>query len=264
MGVYERWDSERCRKRTEELLDEQLFVDLYATLKSITDEYGEPSPAEFWDEAASRWKPLVSSKRPQSVVGLLKEELTEKFGERGAFLVLMIMMYILVAVFRPDKKGPYAPICTALAKATGNHPLMQRFWEGVRQTEDEEEREGRKVGIVLSLLKEKTDAGEAVSFDYLEQRILSLPTFELQRSQLLMADELLRGTEWSKRSAAIEEKMYKQVHAQEERKRDMEDHLITAATTPKLCVEVKEGGNAQITESGNINQIPQLPNKQAI
>ena len=37
--MYERWDAKRCRMRTAELLDEQLFCDLYDTLKEITVEY---------------------------------------------------------------------------------------------------------------------------------------------------------------------------------------------------------------------------------
>ena len=39
--MYERWDAKRCRMRTAELLDEQLFCDLYDTLKEITAEYDE-------------------------------------------------------------------------------------------------------------------------------------------------------------------------------------------------------------------------------
>ena len=75
--MYERWDAKRCRMRTAELLDEQLFCDLYDTLKEITVEYDEPSPAELWDEAAVRWKPLLAAKRPELAVGILQEELSD-------------------------------------------------------------------------------------------------------------------------------------------------------------------------------------------
>ena len=61
--MYERWDAKRCRMRTTELLDEQLFCDLYDTLKEITTEYDEPSPAELWEEATMRWKPYSSKHR---------------------------------------------------------------------------------------------------------------------------------------------------------------------------------------------------------
>ena len=61
-----------------QLLEEQLFCDMYETLKSITEEYDEPSPAELWDEAARRWKLLLAAKRPQMYVEMLKEELTER------------------------------------------------------------------------------------------------------------------------------------------------------------------------------------------
>ena len=126
--MYERWDAKRCRMRTAELLDEQLFCDLYGTLKEITAEYDEPSPAELWDEAAVRWKPLLAAKRPELAVEILQEELTEKYGETSAFLVLMILMYMLVAMFRPTKESPYYAYCAALAGATHDHPLLKRLW----------------------------------------------------------------------------------------------------------------------------------------
>ena len=78
------------------MLDEQLFCDLYETLKSIETEYDEPSPAELWDEASTKWQPLLGAIHPQMAVEMLKEELTEKYGERSAFLVLMILMRILL------------------------------------------------------------------------------------------------------------------------------------------------------------------------
>lgn len=161
--MYKRWDTSRSRKRTAELLNEQLFFDLYETLKAITTEYDEPSPAELWDEASTRWRALLSAQHPQAAVDLLKEELTEKYGERSAFLVLMILMYMLVAMFRPSKDGPYHCFCMALSVATEGHPLLKRLWEGIRQTEEKEERAGKMVGIVSLLFNDVQGGNQSPS-----------------------------------------------------------------------------------------------------
>ena len=257
--MHERWNSKQCRERTAQLLEEQLFCELYETLKSITTEYDEPSPAELWDEAATRWKPLLISKRPQFAVEMLREELTEQYGERSTFLVLMILMYMLVTMYRPTADSPYHAYCQALADATKDHPLLNRFWQGVRQTEDEEEKAGRKIGIVASLLTEMKASGDAIDFHTIEQCILRLPTFELQLKALNQADELLRGTAWSSWSPTIQEKMFAMVNEQKVRHHNMEDNLMKAANKPAVQIDVKAGAHAQISEQGITNQYPQLP-----
>ena len=211
-----------------QLLEEQLFCDMYATLKEITTEYNEPSPAELWDEAATRWKPLLASKRPQTFVEILKEELTEKYGERSSFLILMILMYMMVAMFRPTKESPYHAYCTALAEATQGHPLLKRLWEGVRQMEDEEEKAGKKIGIVTSLLTEMKASGQAIDLDTIEHCILRFPSFDLQQRALEQADNLLRGTAWSQRSAQVQEKMFSMVKEQHDRQEQKQDKLADA------------------------------------
>ena len=224
--MYERWDSKRCRERTMQLLEEQLFCDMYATLKEITTEYGEPSPAELWDEAATRWKPLLASKRPQMYVDMLKEELTVEYGERSTFLILMTLMYMLVAMFRPTKESPYHAYCTALAEATHDHPLLKRLWEGVRMTEDKEEQAGHRIGVVTSLLTEMKASGEAIDLDTIEQCVLRFPTIDLQQRALEQADNLLRGTAWSQRSGIVEAKMYAQQKEQQDRQEQKQDKMI--------------------------------------
>ena len=224
--MYERWDAKRCRMRTAELLDEQLFCDLYDTLKEITAEYGEPSPAELWDEAAARWKPLLAAKRPKLAVEILQEELTEKYGKRSSFLVLMILMFMLVAMFRPTKESPYHAYCVALAGATQGHPLLKRLWEGVRMTEDKEEQAGRKIGVVTSLLTEMKASGKAIDLDTIEQCVLRFPTIDLQQRALEQADNLLRGTAWSQRSGTVEAKMYAQQKEQQDRQEQRQDKMI--------------------------------------
>ena len=238
--MYERWDSKRCRERTMQLLEEQLFCDMYKTLKEITTEYDEPSPAELWDEAATRWKPLLASKRPQAFVEMLKEELTEEYGELATFLILMILMYMLVAMFRPTKEGPYHAYCAALAGATQDHPLLKRLWEGVRRTEDEEEKAGKKIGIVTSLLTEMKASGQAIDLDTIEHGILRFPSFELQQRALEQADNLLRGTAWSQRSAKVQEKMFSMVKEQQDRQEQKQDKLADA---------VKKAANKPTTQN---------------
>lgn len=252
--MYQRWDSKRSRERTMQLLEEQLFCDMYETLKSITEEYDEPSPAELWDEAARRWKLLLAAKRPQMYVEMLKEELTEEYGERSAFLILMILMYMMVAMFRPQGESPYRPFCQALADATQDHPLLRRLWKGVRQTEDEEEKAGKRIGVVVSLLTDIRASGQAINLDTIEQCILRLPTYDAQQKALEQADNLLRGTVWSQRSASVQDKMIA-------RAREQKDMLKRIADKPQVQVDVKEGGLAQISEQGITNQFPQLPNK---
>lgn len=263
--MYERWDAKRVRERTLQLLDEQLFCDLYETLRAISAEFGEPSPAELWDEAAARWKPLLGSKRPLMFVGMLREELTEQYGERSAFLVLMVLMYMLVSMFRPtDADNPFRPYCEALAAATEGHPLLARLWEGIRQSEDDEERAGRCIGIVASLLTEMGAPAEAIALDTIEKCILRLPTFELRQKALSQADDLLRGTPWSQRSAVVQERMFALEHERSERQHQMEDSLRWAAEKPAVQIDVKPGAHAQITEQGITNQFRELPNKQEI
>ena len=230
--MYERLDSKRCRERTMRLLEEQLFCDMYATLKEITTEYDEPSPAELWDEAATRWKPLLASKRPQTFVKILKEELTEKYGERSSFLILMILMYMMVAMFRPTKESPYHAYCAALVEATQGHPVLKRLWEGVRQTEDEEEKAGKKIGIVTSLLTEMKASGQAIDLDTIEHCILRFPSFDLQQRALEQADNLLRGTAWSQRSAQVQEKMFSMVKEQQDRRNKMDEAVKKSLERP--------------------------------
>jgi len=213
-------------------LEEQLFCDMYATLRAITTEYDERSPAELWDEAATRWKPLLASKRPQTFVEMLKEELTEEYGELAAFLILMILMYMMVAMFRPTKESPYHAYSTALAEATQGHPLLKRLWEGVRQTEDEEEKAGKKIGIVTSLLTEMKASGQAIDLDTIEHCILRFPSFDLQQRALEQADNLLRGTVWSQRSAQVQEKMFSMVKEQQDRRNKMDEAVKKSLERP--------------------------------
>jgi len=252
--MHQRWDSKQCRERTMQLLDEQLFFNMYETLKSITDEYKEPCPAQLWDEAANQWKPLLAAKHPHTHVAMLKEELAEEYGERSAFLILMILLYMMVAMFRPQDKSPYRPFCQALADNTKDHPLLSRLWDGIRHTEGEEEKAGKRVGIMVSLLSDMKDSGQTVNLDSVEQSILRLPSYDAQQKALEQADNLLRGTAWCQRSAAVQEKMIALANSKQEA-------LEKIATRPLMNVAVNDGGLAQFSEKDIVNHCRQLPNK---
>ena len=146
--------------------------------------------------------------------------------ETSAFLVLMILMYMLVAMFRPTKESPYHAYCAALAGATQGHTLLKRLWEGVRMTEDKEEQAGHRIGVVTSLLTEIKASGEAIDLDTIERCVLRSPTIELQQRALEQADNLLRGTVWSQRSAIVEKKMYAKQKEQQDRQEKKQDKVL--------------------------------------
>lgn len=223
--MHKRWDKHKCHQRTLELLDEQLFFDMYETLASIAQEFGEPCPAELWDEAASRWKPLLSNSRAEIAVQMLKAELEDEYGERSAFLIMMIMMYMLTAMFRPDEKSPYRKFCQAIANATKDHPLLNRLWSGVRRKEDEEELEGKKIGIVVSLLSEMKASEQSIDFDTIEKCIMRLPSFDLQYKALQDLNAVLIGTSWSSKAEAILNQMIDKQNRQQARQDDLADNI---------------------------------------
>lgn len=248
--MYQHWEKQRVRERTSQLLDEQLFIDLYPTLQEVTMEFDEPSPAELWDEAKSRWQTLLTSKRPEMAVDFLKEELTDIYGERGAFLVMMILMYMLVAMYRPkDENSPYRPYCQAIAEATNNNPLLKRFWEGVRMSEDEEEKKGNYIGVVCSLIADTKVKDQSFSLDTVEKCIMRLPTFEAQHEALMLANNLLMGTEWSARSGMVFDKMLAKEKEREQRRK--EEMTINTQT-----VEVK--GDAHVDYVEKMTKIPHV------
>jgi hypothetical protein len=175
----------------------------------------------------------LAAKRPELAVEILQEELTEKYDETSAFLVLMILMYMLVAMFRPTKESPYHAYCAALAGATHDHPLLKRLWEGVRMTEDKEEQAGHRIGVVTSLLTEMKASGEAIDLDTIEQCVLRFPTIDLQQRALEQADNLLRGTAWSQRSSIVEKKMYAKQKEQQDRQEQMDEAVKKSLEEPR-------------------------------
>ena len=157
-----------------ELLNEQLFCNMFGTLQGIEREYGDLSPAEVWNQAKETLPIFVKATRPDLSIGILKEELQVRYEsfmdndtetirnaddiDRSVFLVLMVMMYMLVSTSATTSANIYRKHCEALASETEDHPLLERFWLEVRETEDKEEQLGRRVGIVHYILdKENPD-----------------------------------------------------------------------------------------------------------
>lgn len=166
--MYKRKEKKIIRKKTMELFKEQLFCNMFATLQSIEKEYAELSPVEVWIEAHMALLDFAVSVRPDFAVGMLKEDLTERYEifadagtetirneeevDRTVFLVMMTMMYILVSSASCNDENLYKEHCKALAGVTKDHPMLERVWLGIRCSEEEEEKAGRKMEVVNYLL----------------------------------------------------------------------------------------------------------------
>ncbi len=167
--MYKRIEKKIRNKCMMELLDEQLFCNMFGTLQSIEREYRELSPVELWHEAKLSLPAFVETSRPDLYINILREELEERYDsfvdnetqikrnseevERTIFLVMMVMMYMLVSEAKSNSANNYRNYCEALANETKDHPLLERLWLEVRETEDKEEQLGRRVGVVNYLLK---------------------------------------------------------------------------------------------------------------
>ena len=167
--MYKRIDKKKRNKWMMELLNEQLFCNMFSTLQCIEKEYADLSPAEVWNEARVTLPIFAQAIRPDLSIGILKEELKERYDsfwdnetetirndediERSVFLVLMVMMYMLVSSAETTSDNVYRKHCEALASETKDHPLLEKFWLEVRDTENKEEQLGRKVGVVHYLLE---------------------------------------------------------------------------------------------------------------
>lgn len=166
--MYKRIEKKIRNKCMMELLDEQLFCNMFGTLQSIEREYADLSPVEVWHEARMSLHTFVETTRPDFYIKILREELEERYEsfvdnetetvrnteevERTVFLVMMVMMYMLVSGAKSNSENNYREYCEALADETKDHPLLERLWLEVRETEDKEEQLGRRVGVVNYLL----------------------------------------------------------------------------------------------------------------
>lgn len=62
--MYKRIEKKIRNKCMMELLDEQLFCNMFGTLQSIEREYRELSPVELWHEAKLSLPAFVETSRP--------------------------------------------------------------------------------------------------------------------------------------------------------------------------------------------------------
>lgn len=195
------------------LFDDQLFCNMFGTLKDIADEYTDLCPVELWQEAQAALPPFTVSRRPDLSIHILKEELDERYrsfmdngtetirsqedAERTTFLVLMTAMYMLVAGSGNTSDNPYRTHCEALAGATRSHPLLERLWEGIRETENEEELAGRKVDAVNYLLdtnNKSADEQQQIMAEVVNSALkCSVDTIERQMAVISMVNRMHNG-----------------------------------------------------------------------
>lgn len=172
--MYKRLAKQDSRWGVFEMMKEQLFCILYPTLRRISREYDELTPAEVWHEALAFASRLKRMPRPDMMKEELEEmmhdeyncfetngsivERSEQQAQRTTFLVMVTMLYILATENKDLPGDPYRPHCLMLAEATQHHELRQRFLDEVRVTEKVEELQGRRVEMVKMELE--AESGE--------------------------------------------------------------------------------------------------------
>jgi len=161
-----------------ELMKEQLFCILYPTLRRISREYDELTPAEVWHEALAFASRLKRMPRPDMMREEVEEmmhdeyicfetdcgivERSEEQAQRTTFLVMVTMLYMLATENKDLPGDPFKPHCLMLAEATQHHELLQRFLDEVRETETAEELQGRRVEMVkMELEAESSEDSQA-------------------------------------------------------------------------------------------------------
>ena len=157
-----------------ELMKEQLFCILYPTLRRISREFDELTPAEVWHEALAFASRLKRMPRPDMMMEELEEMMYDEYicfetdggivkrseeqAQRTTFLVMVSMLYMLATENKDLQGDPYKPHCLMLAEATQHHELCQRFLDDVCETETAEELQGRRVEMVKMELE--AESGE--------------------------------------------------------------------------------------------------------
>lgn len=162
--MFKRLSKQDDRRALIRLMEEQLFCILYPTLRRISREYDELTPAEVWYEAIDFATQLMRMSRPDMMREDFEEMMHDKYlcfetdggnverseqqAQRTTFLVMATMLYMLATENKDRPGNPYKPHCLMLAEATQHHELRQRFLDEVRETETEEELRGRRVEMV--------------------------------------------------------------------------------------------------------------------
>jgi hypothetical protein len=171
--MYKRLAKQDSRWGVFEMMKEQLFCILYPTLRRISREFDELTPAEMWYEALAFANRLKRMPRPDMMREELEEmlhdeyicfetdggivERSEEQAKRTTFLVMVTMLYMLATENKRLQDDRYKPHCLMLAEATQDHELRQRFIDEVRETETLEELLGRRVEMVKMELEAEPD-----------------------------------------------------------------------------------------------------------
>lgn len=176
--MYRRLAEQDSRWGVFEMMKEQLFCILFPTLRRISREYDDLTPAEVWNEALAFASRLKRMPRPDMMREEMEEmmhdeyicfetdggivERSEQQAQRTTFLVMVTMLYMLATENKNLPGDPYKPHCLMLAEATQNHELLQRFIDEVRETETAEELQGRRVEMVkMELEAESSEDSQA-------------------------------------------------------------------------------------------------------
>ena len=170
------------RKR---FLANQLFCDMYPSLRKVEDDL---SPTEIWSEALRIVGDFARSPRPELELEDTQEELqqlyssflddskeemnrNEEQAKTSVFLVLFTALYMVACAGTTRENHPHQELCKALAKITYSHPLREELWKSIRQTEDEEEKAGRRIetfDLILQTIADESnnDATENIKKEF--------------------------------------------------------------------------------------------------
>jgi hypothetical protein len=169
--MFKRQDAATRSRLRKEYLANQLFCDMYPSLRQVK---GDLTPTEIWSEALRIVEDFARSSRPELEVDEIKEELELHYStflddsevgikrdrlqiQTSVFLILFTAFYIVACAGTSIECHPHHDLCVALAKATYSHPLREKLWKSVRQTEDEEEMAGRRIETFDMMLQDVTE-----------------------------------------------------------------------------------------------------------
>ena len=170
--MFKRVSCQDSRWGVFEMMKEPLFCILYPTLRRISHEFDELTPAEVWYEALAFASRLKRVPRPDMMREELEEMMHDEYicfetgdgfvkrseeqAQRTTFLVMVTMLYILATENKNLQDDCYKPHCLMLAEATQHNELRQRFLDEVRETETAEELQGRRVEMVKMELEDES------------------------------------------------------------------------------------------------------------
>lgn len=166
--MIKRINRSEIRKATLELLNDQLFCNMFEAIQKLSDQCDDISAPEAWWEAKKMLRQFCATPRPDLAIDLMLDEMEERYAvfeyddykinrpiEKVSvtmFIVTITMLYMICAEAETIEANPHRAHCLALAKWGYNNPLRWRFMEDVRVKESLEEQAGHRVGVVNYLL----------------------------------------------------------------------------------------------------------------